>query len=69
MSENKVYPETKSKSTPIKIAKGLDRAIELFLKTEKAKLLGYRYKSDVVNDAVRQLLISFGFLESVEENA
>ena len=67
MKENE-YPNTERTSTPIKIAKGLDEAIVRFLKTEKARLLGYRYKSDVANAAVRALLIEYDFLESLEDN-
>jgi hypothetical protein len=62
------YPDKERTSIPIKIAKGLDRAIEMFLKTEKAELMGYRYKSDVANDAIRRLLVDLGFLESLEGN-
>jgi len=62
------FPNNERRSTPIKIAKGLDEAIERFLKTEKARLLGFRYKSDVANAAVRALLMEYGFLESLEGN-
>ena len=65
------YPEGESKSTPVKITKGLDEAINMFLETERAHLLGFRYKIDVVNAAVRDLLIKYGFpevLETAEEH-
>jgi len=50
----------------IRIAKGLNEAITIFLKSPKAKLLGYRFKSDVVNDAVRNLLKLYGFPNNYE---
>ena len=61
------YPKGGQRSTPIRITKGLDEAIDQFLNTEKARLLGFRFKSDVVNAAVRELLIKYGFPEILEE--
>ena len=56
------YPEKDKKSTSIRIKKGLNEAIEEFIKTDVAKSYGFEYKTDVVNAALRQLLQSFGFL-------
>jgi len=55
------YPGSDRKSTVVRIKKGLLEAIELFLKTEKARLGGFEYKSDVANAAIRQLLERYGF--------
>ena len=50
-----------SRSKPVKITKGLDKALEEFLQTDIAQAHGFRYKSDVVNAAVRELLIRYDF--------
>lgn len=56
------YPEDKkTKSSAVRIKKGLSEAIDRFLITEKAKQAGFDHKSDVANAAVRQLLQQFGF--------
>jgi len=60
-------PKGEATSTPIKIAKGLDEGIERFLETEDAKLLGFRYKSDIVNTAVREFLVKHGLEELLEK--
>ncbi|MEM2127800.1 MAG: hypothetical protein QXH67_06230 [Candidatus Bathyarchaeia archaeon] len=64
-AEEKKYPEGERTATTVKIAKGLAEAINLFLETDKAKRLGYRYKGDVVNDAVRDFLLKHG-IETLE---
>ena len=62
------YPSSKERSTVVRIPEGLDEAMEEFLKTTKAKRLGFRYKSDLVNVGVRDLLMKHGFFaEPVEE--
>jgi len=62
------YPKKrKTSSKPVKITKGLDEAIAQFLSTDRARLLGFRFKSDVVNTAVRDLLVKYGFPETPEE--
>jgi len=63
------YPKGESSSIPIKIRKGLDKAISQFLKTEEAELLGFRFKSDVANAAIRELLFKYGFLETLKEKS
>jgi len=55
------YPKGEQTSTSIRISSGLADAIDRFLKTDKAKLLGFRFKSDVINAAVRDFLIKYGF--------
>jgi len=55
------YGRGEATSQPIRISKGLDEAIEEFLLTEKARKLGFRYKSDIINAAVRDLLTKYGF--------
>ena len=57
----------KANTTVIKITRGLDKAIEKFLTTEAAQLLGFRFKQDVANAAIRQLLEKYGFLELLED--
>lgn len=42
-------------------------AIDDFLKTERAKERGLRGKVDVINAAVRELLVKFGYKEKKEE--
>jgi len=61
------YPKTKKRTTVVRIPEGLDEAITEFLKTDKARLSGYRYKGDVIQAAVRDLLIKYGFIETIEE--
>jgi hypothetical protein len=65
--EEKNYPSGKDKTKPIRISEGLHEAIELFLGTDQARLLGFRYLSDVVNNAVRDLLLKYGILDVLEE--
>jgi len=55
------YPDKNKRSTTVRIPSGLDEAIIKFLKTDKARLLGFRYKSDVIETAVRDFLIKYGF--------
>jgi hypothetical protein len=54
------YPEGKKSSQPIRIAKGLDKAISDFLESDKAQSLGFRFKSDIINAALRDFLIRYG---------
>jgi len=42
-------------------------AVEEFLKTERAKQMGFIYKVDVVTAAVRDLLEKYGFYEETGE--
>ncbi len=58
--------EKKQRSTVIRIPEGLDEAIIEFLQTEKAKRSGFRYKGDVVQAAVRDMLIRYGFIETTD---
>jgi len=37
------------------------------LTTEAAQLLGFRFKQDVANAAIRQMLEKYGFLELLED--
>lgn len=64
----KDYPKNKPpKHATVRIPIAMSKAIEQFLKTEKAKQMGYIYKTDVVTAAVRDLLKEHGYYEEVEE--
>lgn len=57
VSDMSEYPQgRKDKSTAVRIPKGLVNELEDFLKTDYAEKKGYHHKSDVVSDAVRELL-------------
>jgi len=61
LSKEKKFPEGKPKrSDTVRIPAEMLRAIEEFLKTDMAKSRGFRYKSDVVTAAVRDLLDKYG---------
>jgi len=67
MSKKK-YPENKPpKHATIRIPKPMAEAVEEFLKTERAKQMGFIYKVDVVTAAVRDLLEKYGFYEETGE--
>lgn len=68
MSEKKYPKDKKPKSATVRIPKPMVHAIEEFLKTEKAKEMGYTYKVDVVTDAVRNLLIKHGYYKETSES-
>lgn len=69
MSERKKeYPKGKAKSETVRIPTPMHEAIEVFLKTPKAKQMGYRHKIDVVTAAVRDLLEKYGFYEETAES-
>ena len=61
--------DKKSRTTPVKITRGLDEAVEMFLSSDIARLHGFRYKSDVVNAAVRELLQKYGFPRQLQETS
>lgn len=58
----------KSRSTTVKITKGQDEALDQFLKTDRARLMGFRYKSDIVNQAIRDFLLKIGHFRESEES-
>jgi len=59
---SKEYPEDKpSKHATVRLPKDMVNAIEEFLKTDQAKKMGFLYITDVVTDAARQLLKSYGY--------
>jgi len=60
------YGSGKKGSKAVKITAGLLDAIEEYLKTEKAELMGFRFSSDVVSYAVREMLIQQGFYDDLE---
>jgi len=64
---NKPYPSGRENTRPVRISSGLYELIELILKTEKARLLGFRFMSDVINTAVRDFMTTYGFQEDVEK--
>ncbi len=67
MESRDKYDKKQKTSQPVRIAKGLKESINEFLQTEKAKKLGYRFESDVVNAAVRGFLVTSGFPEYLED--
>lgn len=56
---DKPLPKKRSSNT-VRIPVEMLRAIEEFLKTDVAKSRGFRFKSDVVTAAVRDLLDKYG---------
>jgi len=48
--------------TLVRIARGLAESIDKFLATDEARLRGLDSRVDVVNEAVRQLLKTYGVL-------
>ena len=68
MSKKK-YPKDKPpKHATVRIPKPMVKAIEEFLKTQRAKEMGYIHKVDVVTDAVRDLLEKHGYYEETGES-
>ena len=68
MSEKK-YPENKPpKHATVRIPKPMVQAVEEFLKTERAKQMGFIHKVDVVTAAVRNLLEKYGYYEETGES-
>ena len=63
------YPTGKEKTKHVRINEGLYEAVERALGTEHARLLGFRYISDIINAAVRDLLLKYNFLDTLKENA
>jgi len=57
--KGKSLPKKRSSNT-VRIPAEMLRAIEEFLKTDIAKSRGFRFKSDVVTAAVRDLLDKYG---------
>lgn len=69
MSKEKEYPkEKKAKSETVRIPAPMAEAVENFLKTERAKHMGFIYKIDVITAAVRDLLIKYGYYEETVES-
>ena len=67
MSKKK-HPQNKPpKHATIRIPRPMADAVEDFLKTERAKQMGFIYKVDVVTAAVRELLEKYGFYEETGE--
>lgn len=67
MSKAKKYPKNKPKSSEtVRIFAEMSKTIEEFLKTDLAKSRGFRFKSDVVSAAVRELLDKYN-VEAPEE--
>ena len=56
------------KTKTIRISGGLYEAMEQALNTERARLLGFRFLSDIINSAVRELLMKYEFLEILKVN-
>jgi len=55
------FPEGRPKSSDtVRIPSEMLKAIEEFLKTDIARSRGFRFKSDVVTAAVRDLLDKYG---------
>ena len=54
-------------STTVKIAKTMIEAIDQFLESEEAKRLGYRFKSDIVNEAIREFFKTHNLEEYLDE--
>ena len=62
------YPENKPpKHSTVRIPRPMADAVEEFLKTERAKQMGFIYKVDVVTAAVRDLLEKYSFYEETCE--
>lgn len=57
----------KTKSTAVRMSNNLHKAVDEFLKTEKAQNAGYDDKKEVVEAAVRRLLEYYGFIETLEK--
>jgi hypothetical protein len=62
------YPNAEKRSKVIRIPEGMNDAIEEFLKTKKAHVLGFRYKSDILEAAVRDLLMKYGVPDLLEKS-
>lgn len=60
------FPDKEGTSKPIRVKKGLNDAIEAFLKTDKAADFGFETKADVANAAVRDLLLKVGYLKYIQ---
>jgi Arc/MetJ-type ribon-helix-helix transcriptional regulator len=60
------YPDNQANSTTIRIKKGQKKAIDEFLLTKEAEAAGFNSASDVVNAAVRDLLIRYGVIKIIE---
>jgi hypothetical protein len=57
------------RSKAVKLDTGLKQALKEFLDTERARKLGYKRETDVVNAAVRALLERYHFeIEDSESN-
>lgn len=66
--EDTNYPSGKETTKTIRISAGLYEAIEHIIKTEQARLLGFRFMSDVINAAVRELLMKYHFVDILQES-
>jgi len=58
----------KSKPRAVKMTLGLHEAINQYLNTEKAELMGFKFTSDVVNHAVRDYLEKQGFYDELDSS-
>ena len=63
----KEYPNDKpSKHATVRLPKDMVNAIEEFLKTDQAKKMGFLHITDVVTDAARQVLKSYGYYSTLK---
>jgi len=60
------YGEGKNRPRPVKMTHGLHEAINQYLNTEKAELMGFKFTSEVVNHAVRAYLEKQGFYDELD---
>jgi len=58
--QKRLHKRNSGNSGTVRIPAEMLRAIEDFLKTDFAKSRGFRFKSDVVTQAVRNLLDKYG---------
>jgi len=65
--QDKKFPKRKKRSNTVRLPSEMLEAIEEFLKTDIAKSRGFRYKSDVVTAAVRDLFDKYGFKMRVQD--
>jgi len=65
MKQNSKYPTKKKnkKHATVRLPENLLEAVKNFLKTEKAREMGFLHASDVVTEAVRELLEKLGYYE------
>jgi hypothetical protein len=51
----------------VQVPRGINEAIEDFLKTEQATKLGFNSKTDLITAAVRNLLTQYGYYHRFEK--